>query len=151
MCLTCYYGTKCQFHTHRFALSLDAIIVLHSSRSLHHTQQSLVIKITLTLTILWIITGLIIGILSLITFKNKTVREVGCGLYLLGSSITTLLITVSFGLKFLILILSQLRIISNRLLLLFQCHSLDFFYELAVVARLFEFWRGVKKLFSKVM
>jgi hypothetical protein len=60
------------------------------------------------------------------TFKNKTAREVGCGLYLLGSSITTLLITMMFGLKFLILLLAQMAIIFNRSFLSFQCHSFDF-------------------------
>jgi len=132
MCPICYYGTKCQFHTSKFALSLDAIIGPHISSSLHFTQQSLIIKLTLTLTIILTVSGLINGILSLITFKNESVRVVGCGLYLLGSSITTLFITIMFGFKFLILILSQLKIISNRSFLLFQCHSLDFLLRICL-------------------
>jgi hypothetical protein len=126
MCPICYYGSKCQFYTSGFALSLDAIIGPYISPSLHFTQQVLVIKITLALTITWIVIGLINGIMSIITFMNKNIREVGCGLYLLGSSITTLLITFMFGIKFLVLIISQLRIISNRSFLSFQCHSFDF-------------------------
>jgi hypothetical protein len=70
--------------------------------------------------------GLLDSILSMMTFKNKVVREVGCGLYLLGSSITTLLTIIMFGLKFLILLLAQMTIITDRSFLLFQCHSIDF-------------------------
>jgi hypothetical protein len=72
------------------------------------------------------IAGLLDSILSMMTFKEKVVREVGCGLYLLGSSITTLFTMIMFGLKFLILLLAQMTIISNRTFLLFQCHSIDF-------------------------
>ncbi|CAF4395012.1 unnamed protein product [Rotaria sp. Silwood2] len=70
--------------------------------------------------------GLINGILSLITFNNKVICKVGCGLYLLGSSITTLLITIIFTSKFYILLLAQMIIISNQLFLKIQCLSLDF-------------------------
>jgi len=72
------------------------------------------------------VAGLINGLFSLITFKNKVIREVGCGLYLLGSSMTTLITTIMFSLKFLILLLTQMTIISNRSFLLFQCHLTDF-------------------------
>jgi hypothetical protein len=66
------------------------------------------------------------------TFKNKPVREVGCGLYLLGSSITTLLTMMMFGLKFLFLLLAQMTIISNRSFLSFQCHSIDFLLRICL-------------------
>jgi hypothetical protein len=72
------------------------------------------------------IAGLLDSILSMMTFKGKVIREVGCGLYLLGSSITTLFTMIMFGLKFLILLLAQMTIITNRSFLLFQCHSIDF-------------------------
>jgi hypothetical protein len=62
----------------------------------------------------------------MMTFKNKIVREVGCGLYLLGSSITILLTMIMFELKFLILLLAQMTIISNKSFLSFQCYSIDF-------------------------
>ncbi|CAF2821835.1 unnamed protein product [Rotaria sp. Silwood2] len=72
------------------------------------------------------VVGFINGVLALITFNNKTICEVGCGLYLLGSSITTLLTTIIFGLKFWILVLAQMTLVSNRLFLKIQCISLHF-------------------------
>jgi hypothetical protein len=57
---------------------------------------------------------------------NRKILEVGCGVYLLGSSITTLLTTIMFGLKFFILLFSQMSNITNRSFLLFQCYSFDF-------------------------
>ena len=81
------------------------------------------------LNIIFIIAGLVNGILSLITFKNKRVCEVGCGIYLLSSSITTLLTMIMFGLKYWILVLSQIGIIKNRSFLLFQCYSFDFILQ----------------------
>jgi hypothetical protein len=60
------------------------------------------------------------------TFKEKVVCEVGCGLYLLGSSITTLLTMIMFGLKFLILLLAQMTILTDRSFLSMQCYSIDF-------------------------
>ncbi len=66
------------------------------------------------------------GILSLITFKNKTTRESDCGIYLLCSSIITLLTMIIFLLKFVILLLSHMGLIKNRLFLNIQCHSIDF-------------------------
>jgi hypothetical protein len=68
----------------------------------------------------------------MITFKSKIVREVGCGLYLFGSSITALLTIIIFGLKFWILFLAQIEVISNRTFLSFQCHSIDFLLRICL-------------------
>jgi len=63
----------------------------------------------------------------MITFKNKKLREIDCGLYLFSSSIiTTLLTMILFVLKFGILILAQMKLISNRSFLKIQCISLDY-------------------------
>jgi hypothetical protein len=72
------------------------------------------------------LTGLINGVLSLITFKNKEMRDLGCGIYLLWLSINTLLTMIIFPLKIWILIYSQMGSIDNRLFLYIQCFSLDF-------------------------
>ena len=76
--------------------------------------------------------GLINSVLSLITFKNKSIREVGCGLYLLSSSITTLLTMIMFGWKFSALLLTQMTIGSDRSALSFECHSTDFLLRICL-------------------
>ncbi|CAF4848680.1 unnamed protein product [Rotaria sp. Silwood1] len=126
ICLPCFYGARCQFISTRFGLSLDAILGYHIQPNNTLRHQSNIVKISLVLTIIFMIAGFINGILSFITFNNKTICEVGCGLYLLGSSITTLFTTIIFGLKFWILLLAQMTIISNPLFLRIQCISLDF-------------------------
>jgi hypothetical protein len=132
ICPPCHYGRRCQFSTNGFGLSLDAILGYHILPNLSLADQPFIIKISLALTIIFMVTGLINGILSLITFKNRIVCGVGCGLYLLGSSITTLLTMIMFGLKFFILLHAQMVIISNRSFLSFQCHSIDFFLRICL-------------------
>jgi hypothetical protein len=92
-----------------------------------------IVQTSIALAIIFIIIGFLNGILAIITFRKKSAREVGCGLYLLGSSITTLLITMMFGLKFWILILAQMGIIVNRSFLSFQCHLIEFLFRCCFV------------------
>ena len=126
VCPACYYGTRCQFTTSMFRLSLDAILGYHIQPSVGLTKQPLIVQISVVLTIIFILIGLLDGTLALITFKSKSTRSVGCGYYLFGASITTLVITAMFGLKFFILLLAQIQVIVNRSFLSFQCHSVDF-------------------------
>jgi hypothetical protein len=79
-----------------------------------------------------IIGGFINGILSLITFKNKKLRESGCGIYLLSSSITVLLLMFIFTLKFWILILMQIGTITNESFLKIECRLIDFLLRLCL-------------------
>jgi hypothetical protein len=132
ICNSCFYGRRCQFSTHGFGLSLDSILGYHILPSVSLNHQPFIIKMSLSLTIIFLIGGLVDSILSIMTFKNKVVRDVGCGLYLLGSSITTLLTMIMFGLKFIILLLAQMTIISNRSFLSMQCYSIDFLLRIGL-------------------
>ncbi|CAF4159051.1 unnamed protein product [Rotaria sordida] len=126
ICQPHFYGIRCQFSSNRFGFSLDGILGYYIQPNINLVHQSSMVKISLALTIVFITIGYINGILSFITFNNKKICEVGCGLYLLTSSITTLLTTTMFGLKFSILLLAQMKIITNRLFLHIQCLSIDF-------------------------
>jgi hypothetical protein len=130
LCRPCFYGSLCQFRTRGFGLSIDAILGYQILPNVTLNQQPFIIKMSLSFTIIFMIIGLLDGIISLITFKNKSIREVGCGLYLLGSSITTLSTTIIFSLKFIILLLSQMNNLSNRLFLEIQCYSMDFLLQI---------------------
>ncbi|CAF3797042.1 unnamed protein product [Rotaria sp. Silwood1] len=82
-----FCGTQCQFSVNGFRLSsLDAI--------LGYLIQPTIVLFSLTVTIVGMFAELIGGILSLITFNNTLLCQVGCGWYLFGSSIITLLTTV---------------------------------------------------------
>ncbi|CAF4773041.1 unnamed protein product, partial [Rotaria sp. Silwood2] len=65
------------------------------------------------------------GSLSIATFQVKRSREVGCGYYLLVSSISSMCMIIVLTIKFWQLVLSQMSIITNRSLLLFNCISIE--------------------------
>jgi hypothetical protein len=126
VCPVCFSGNRCQFSTRVFSFSLDAILSYHIQPNLNISRQPFIVLISLIITVIITFLGLINGILLLITFKNKSTRESGCGIYLLTSSIITLLIMMTFLSKFFILLLSQMKSIENKLFLNIQCHSIDF-------------------------
>ena len=132
VCPTCFYGRRCQFHTSRFGLSLDAILGYKIQPNIRIIHQPVIVQVTLALTILMTIIGIISSILSIITFKNKKLHEVGSGYYLLGSSVSTLSTMIIFALKFLILLGAQMENIVNRPFLNFQCITIDFFLRISL-------------------
>ena len=132
LCRECFYGRSCQFYTSGFGLSLDGILSYHIRPNMKIKDQPIILHISLGLTISFFIVGLVNGFISMITFHSKVVREVGCGLYLLSSSITTLFITVLFGLKYSILILSQMNILTDKIFLSIQCYSIDFLLRICL-------------------
>jgi len=132
ICPPCFYGVRCQFSTRDFGLSLDTILGYHIYPYLDFSEQPIITQMSLGLTIIFVVIGLINSISCIITFQNATLREVGCGMYLLGSSITTLLITIMFGLKYFIFLLIQMTIITNQSFVLFQCYSLDFILRICL-------------------
>ncbi|CAF1500164.1 unnamed protein product [Adineta ricciae] len=132
VCRSCYYGNRCQFTTNEFGLSLDAILVYHIIQNVDIFHQTSMIKISSSLTILFVIIGLLNGIISLITFKNKSVLKVGCGIYLFGSSITTIITMIFLGLKYFIYLSIQMSTLSNRIFLQIQCYSLDFLLQICL-------------------
>ncbi len=112
--------------TNGFSLSLDAILGYHIRSNVGIAHQSAAVLVSLVLSIIITFGGLANGVVSLITFKDKTARDVGCGIYLLWSSINTLLMMIIFVLKFLILLLSRMDSVNNRSFLHVQCISFDF-------------------------
>ncbi|CAF2931593.1 unnamed protein product [Rotaria sp. Silwood2] len=126
ICPQCFHGTLCQFRSSGFGVSLDAILGYHIQQNVRIINQPNIVKYSLIFAIIFMIVGFMDGIISILTFNNKIICEVGCGLYLLGSSITTLIIIILFGLKYFILILTQIETIQNRLFLQIQCLFLDF-------------------------
>ena len=130
ICQDCYYGTKCQFSTKAFLLSLDPILAYHIKPYIHISKQPLIIRISIILSTLMLLLGLFSSILSIIIFYRKKSREVGTGNYLLVSSITSILMIIILTYKFWFLLLSQMLFIQNRSILLFHCKSIDFFLKI---------------------
>ncbi|CAF4581754.1 unnamed protein product, partial [Rotaria sp. Silwood2] len=132
VCPTCFYGRQCQFSTSRFGFSLDPILGYKIEPHISIKYQPIIVQVTFILTILMTILGFISGILSIVTFKNRKLHEVGCGIYLLSSSISSLLTMIMFALKFSILLGAQMEGIVNRSFLHFQCITIDFFLHISL-------------------
>ncbi|UJR17411.1 hypothetical protein I4U23_004306 [Adineta vaga] len=125
ICSDCYFGTQCQFYAKGFGLTLDDILRFEIRPKLTLFQQKISIKISAILTITMFILGLINGFCSSLTFQRENSKKVGCGLYLLSSSITSIFTMMIFTTKFWFLILSQMNLITNRLILLIGCISIE--------------------------
>jgi hypothetical protein len=125
ICQDCYYGAKCQLSTKGFIFSLDSILGYHIKPNLSINQQPLIIKISIAITTIMFILGLINGLLSFLTFRREKAKQVGTGYYLLFSSITSIFIIILLTIKFWELILSQMSLITNRSFLYFNCILVD--------------------------
>jgi hypothetical protein len=125
-CPQCFYGGRCQLTTKTFGLSLDAILGYQILPHVKIVQQSAAVKVSIGLATMMLVLGLINSILSIMTFRLKSLCNVGCGLYLLALSITSFISTIIFTLKFWLLILSQISWITNRTVLLINCISIEF-------------------------
>ena len=93
-------------------------------------NQSFSIKISATFTILMFVAGLINSIFSLITFQSKECRQVGCGMYLFASSVTSFLAISMFTVKFWFVVLSQINISTSLYVLQGGCISIEVILKL---------------------
>jgi hypothetical protein len=130
VCPQCYYGSRCQFSTKGSTLSLDAILGYGIRPNTGISRQPIVVKVGIMLTTILFSLGLISGLLSVLTFRMKKTRDVGCGVYLLALSITSIITTSVFAIKFSFLLASQMGLINNRLFFYIQCLSIDFVLQL---------------------
>ncbi|CAF1379996.1 unnamed protein product [Rotaria sordida] len=125
VCNDCYYGRQCQFSTKDFIFSLDPILGYHIKPNASFHQQPFIVIFSIIITTIMLISQLIMDSLSIATFKLKNSREVGCGYYLLASSITSMCMIIVLIIKFWQLILSQMSIITNRSILSINCKSIE--------------------------
>ncbi|CAF1027914.1 unnamed protein product [Adineta ricciae] len=80
------------------------------------------------------VVGVVSSLTSLLTFQNATSRTVGCGLYLLASSVTSLLTITMFSIKFWFVVMTQIDMSASRSVLQGGCKSLD------TLLKLFFYW-----------
>ena len=132
VCPECFYGTRCQFSSSLFGLSLDGILGSYIQPTINMSEQPSVVIASLTLTLIMLVAGLINGVLSLLTFLNVEPRKVGCGIYLFNSSLTTLFTMIILAVKVTILLVAQMTNMNQRFFLQFQCISLDFLLRIGL-------------------
>ncbi|CAF2823515.1 unnamed protein product [Rotaria sp. Silwood2] len=132
ICPACFYGARCQFSSIGFGLSLDAILGYHIQPHIIIRHQTFVVQLSIVLTIIMTVTGLINSALLIIAINNKESCKIGCGIYLISTAITTLFTMIMFALKFSILIIAQMTYITNRVFLQLQCSSIDFLLQIGI-------------------
>ncbi len=106
-------------------LTLDDILRDELRTNTTLNNQSFSIKIGAALTIIMFTAGLINSILSLVTFQSKKCRQVGCGMYLLASSVTSFLAISMFTMKFWFVVLSQINVSTSLSVLRGGCVSIE--------------------------
>lgn len=126
VCKPCYHGTLCQFTTSGTILSLDSIIGYHIQPHVSFLKQYFVIKLSTGITILMLLLSIVGNSMSIMTFSRKNSLEVGCGIYLLSSTILSFLTMFIFAYKFWSLLAIQMALITNQMFLYLNCKMIDF-------------------------
>ncbi|CAF3878345.1 unnamed protein product [Rotaria sp. Silwood2] len=75
VCDHCSYGSRCQFSTKDFSISLDAILGYQIQPNLPFIQQRLAVKMYISITTFMLAFGLLSNICSILTFQTKTSRK----------------------------------------------------------------------------
>ena len=125
-CPDCYFGSRCQFFTKGSTLSLDMILGYYLKPNMGLNGQSAIIQISIALTTLIFTLGMISNLLTFLAFRKKTARKTGCALYILSSSIISMLAIIVLTIKFAILLASQIGSIGNYSFVSIQCRYMDF-------------------------
>ncbi|CAF4015286.1 unnamed protein product, partial [Adineta steineri] len=105
----CVIGDACNVQTKGIGMTLNDILRYEINQNMTLKNQPLLVKISVGLTTVMFLLGLINSILSLLTFKNTNLRKFGCGIYLLASSITSLLTISMFTVNFCFVLLTQMN------------------------------------------
>ncbi|CAF4166156.1 unnamed protein product, partial [Adineta steineri] len=122
---SCVIGDQCNFYIKGIGLTLDDILRDELQPKTALNNQSFSIKLSAGLAIIMFIAGLINSILSLITFQSKDSQQVGCGMYLVASSITSLLTIIMFIIKFWFGVLTHINVYTSVSVLRGGCVSIE--------------------------
>ncbi|CAF1084670.1 unnamed protein product [Adineta steineri] len=122
---SCVIGNQCNFYIKGIGLTLDDILRDELQPNIMLNNQSFSIQISAGITIIMFIAGLINSVLSFITFQHKDSQKVGCGMYLLTSSITSLLTISMLIIKFWFVVLTYINVSTSLSVLRGGCASVE--------------------------
>lgn len=125
VCRECFFGSQCQYFSKGLGITLDEILGYEIKHNAFIFEQPFSIKLSAIITMIMFSIGIINGCFSIMTFKNRISQEVGCGIYLLASSITSLIIAILFTLKFWFLIFSYTDFFAQKLILYSNCFFIE--------------------------
>ncbi|CAF0878090.1 unnamed protein product [Adineta steineri] len=122
---SCVIGDQCNFYIKGIGLTLDDILHDELQPNTVLNNQPFSIKLSAGLTIIMFIAGSINSILSFITFQSKDSQQVGCGMYLFASSITSFLAITMFIIKFWFVVLTHINVSTSLSVLRGGCASIE--------------------------
>ncbi|CAF1192108.1 unnamed protein product [Adineta ricciae] len=132
LCASCFFGQQCQLYAKGLGSTLDEILGYEFVAMRSLTSQSVSIKLSAAITMVIFVVGIINVILALMTFSQPKIREVGCGLYLLASSITSLSTVIFFTLKFWLLHFSYQNVFNAGIILTINCRFVEVMLKLSL-------------------
>ena len=121
VCTDCFFGDQCQFYAKGMGLTLDDILRYLVRPKINFSEQPQLIKVSAVFTMMLFLVGLLNSTLSLLVFHSRDAREVGCGIYLHVSSITSILTLAILVIKFWFAVLVQTNMSSDRTILRLGC------------------------------
>lgn len=131
----CNAGSPCETRVKSIGINLDDILRSKVKQDMTINDQSSAIKISGVLSIIMFTAGLANSICSILTFKNASLQINGCVLYLLASSITSLLTITMFTIKFWFVVVTNMDIfIIRHSILEGGCMSIE------TLLKLFFYW-----------
>jgi hypothetical protein len=122
---SCFIGGKCHLYDKSNGLTLEDILRDEIQPNMPLNNQSFTVKISAALTIIMFVAGVINSVLSWLIFQNEELRKVGCVMYLLASSITSLLTISMFTVKFWFVVLTQMNVSVSLYVLQGGCVSIE--------------------------
>ncbi|CAF1154283.1 unnamed protein product [Adineta steineri] len=122
---SCVIGDQCNIYLKGIGLTLDDILRDELQPNKVLNNQSFSIKLSAGLSIIMFVAGLINSILSFITFQHKDSQQVGCGMYLLASSITSLLTLSIFIVKLWFVVFTHINVSTSLSILRGGCASIE--------------------------
>ena len=121
VCNDCSYGSRCQFSTKDFSLSLETILGYRIRPNESLAGQRTEIKVTIGIITFMLLFGVLTSTLSILTLQASKAQETGSRDYLLVLSYVSVCAMITFAWKFFHILGSQMALISNRHYLLINC------------------------------
>ena len=113
-------------------MTLDDILRYEMKQNTTLIEHSSLVKISASLTMIMFVAGLLNSVLSFLTFHNRAARQVGSGIYLMASSITSFLTICMLTLKFWFFVLTQMNQSTSHFVLRGGCLIIEPTLKLAL-------------------
>ena len=105
----CFFGDRCQFYAKGIGLTLEDMFRYVIQPHVAFQDQSLTLKWSTAVTVLVFLVGAVNSFFGLLAFNHRNTLEIGSGVYLLLSSIVSLLAVSMLTMKFWFVVIPHLN------------------------------------------